>query len=58
MDPVGASYSVTSCDLRVLIDQPTKAISSHDPPRRRQGNGHAGLKRRRLPNARCGRWSL
>ena len=39
----------TSCDLRVLMDQPTKAISSHDPPRRRQENGHAGLERWRLP---------
>jgi hypothetical protein len=39
----------TSCDLRVLMDQPTKAVSSHDPPRRRQENGHAGLERWRLP---------
>jgi hypothetical protein len=28
--PVGASYSVTSCGLRVLMDQPTESISSHD----------------------------
>jgi hypothetical protein len=46
--PVGASYSVTSWDLRVPMDQPTKAISSHDPPGRRQENGHAGLERRFL----------
>src|SRR4029450_4170707 len=39
----------TSCDLRVLIDQPTKASSPHDPPRRRQDNGLAGLEWRRLP---------
>jgi hypothetical protein len=29
-DPVGASYSVTSCDLRILMDQPTESISPHD----------------------------
>jgi hypothetical protein len=38
-----------SCDLRVLMDQPTKVISSHHPPRRRQNNGLAGLEWRRLP---------
>jgi hypothetical protein len=38
----------TSCDLRVLMDQPTEAISSHDPPRRRHDNWHAGLKWRWL----------
>jgi hypothetical protein len=38
-----------SCDLRVLMDQPTKAIPSGNPPRRRHGNGHAELERRRLP---------
>jgi hypothetical protein len=27
--------------LRVLMDQPTEPISSHDPRRRRQGNRHA-----------------
>ena len=27
---VGAGYSVTSCDLRILMDQPTEAISSYD----------------------------
>jgi hypothetical protein len=32
--PVGASYSATSCDLRVLMDQPTESISPHDPPSR------------------------
>jgi hypothetical protein len=40
---------VTSCDLRVLMDQPTEAISSHDPRRRRQDNWHAGSAWRRLP---------
>jgi hypothetical protein len=34
----------TSCDLRILMDQPTKAISSHDPPGRRRGNRFAGRK--------------
>jgi hypothetical protein len=29
-EPVGARYSVTSGDLRILMDQPTEAISSHD----------------------------
>jgi hypothetical protein len=42
MHRVGAGYSVTSCDLRILMDQPTKAISSHDPRRRRQGDWHGG----------------
>jgi hypothetical protein len=32
--PVGARYSVTSCHLRVLMDQPTEAISPHDAPHR------------------------
>ncbi len=32
--PVGASYSVHSCGLRILMDQPTESISSHDPPSR------------------------
>jgi hypothetical protein len=31
---VGASYSVPSCDLRILMDQPTESISPHDAPRR------------------------
>jgi hypothetical protein len=31
---VGASYSVTSCDLRVLMDQSTESISPHDAPSR------------------------
>ena len=39
----------TSCDLRVLMDQPTEAISSHDPRRRRQDNWHAGSEWRCLP---------
>ena len=32
--PVGASYSVPSCDLRILMDQPTESISSDDRPSR------------------------
>jgi hypothetical protein len=31
VEPVGARYSVTSCDLRILVKQPTESISSHDP---------------------------
>jgi hypothetical protein len=31
------------------MDQPTKAISSHDPPGRRRGNRFAGRKWRCLP---------
>ena len=30
--PVGASSSVTSCDLRILMEQPTKSISPRGPP--------------------------
>ena len=29
--PVGARYSIASCDLRVFMDQPTKSILSHNP---------------------------
>ena len=35
---VGARYSVTSCHLRVLMDQPAEAISPHDAPCRDMGN--------------------
>ena len=35
---VGASYSVTSCDLRILTDQPTESIPPHDPPSRHDDN--------------------
>ena len=38
----------TSCDLRVLMDQPTESISSHDPPSRHQRQLVAGPKWRRL----------
>ncbi len=31
---VGAGYSVTSCDLRILMDQSTESISAHHPPSR------------------------
>jgi hypothetical protein len=30
-DPVGARYSVTSCDLRILMDQPTEPIAPRHP---------------------------
>jgi len=44
-------YSVTSCDLRILMDQPTESISSRDCPNRpsHQGGGLAGSKWRSLP---------
>jgi Transposase len=29
---VGAGYSVTSCDLRILMDHPTQSIPPHDLP--------------------------
>jgi hypothetical protein len=46
---MGANYSVTSCDLRVLMDQPTEPISSDDPPSRRQDSWSVGLERWYLP---------
>jgi hypothetical protein len=39
----------TSCDLRVLMDQPTESISSHDPPSRHEGRWFAGPERWGLP---------
>jgi hypothetical protein len=41
--------SVTSCDLRILMDQPTEPISSHDSPSRHEGRWFAGPERWRLP---------
>jgi hypothetical protein len=35
---VGAGYSVISCHLRILMDQPTKPISPGDPPSRQDGS--------------------
>jgi hypothetical protein len=46
---VGARYSVTSCDLRILMDQPTESISPHDPPSRRDDRWLAPPERRQLP---------
>ena len=45
--PVGARYSVSSCDLRILMDQPTKSISPHDPPSRHEDSWFA------KPDWRC-----
>jgi len=42
-------YSVTSCDLRVLMDQPTDPIPSHDPPGRQHDRWFGRPQRRRLP---------
>src|SRR6266545_1890791 len=39
----------TSCDLRILVDQPTEPISADDPPSRCQGSWFVGLKWRCLP---------
>jgi len=38
---VGASYSVASCDLRILMDQPTESISPDDGPGRQDDSGFA-----------------
>jgi hypothetical protein len=57
-EPVGATYSVTSCDLRILMDQPTQPISSLESPSRHDDNWLAGSEWRRLPKARCGRCTL
>ena len=32
VEPVGARYWVTSCDLRVLMDQPTETVVPDHPP--------------------------
>jgi hypothetical protein len=48
-EPVGARYSVTSRDLRILMEQPTEPIPSHDTPTRHEDHGFARPKRRRLP---------
>jgi hypothetical protein len=34
VNPVGATYSVTSGDLRILMDQPTQPIPSLESPSR------------------------
>jgi hypothetical protein len=34
---VGARYSVTSCDLRILTDQPAEPIPPQNPPTRQEG---------------------
>jgi hypothetical protein len=34
--PVGASYSLTSCDLGILMDQPTESIPSHNTSTRHE----------------------
>jgi hypothetical protein len=46
---VGAGYRVTSGGLRILMDQPTEPISSHDPRRRRQGNWDGGSEASPVP---------
>jgi hypothetical protein len=49
LHPVGAGYSVASCDLRILMDQSTESISSHDSPSRHEGRWFAGPERWCLP---------
>jgi hypothetical protein len=45
---VGARYSVTSCDLPILMDQSTESISPHDPPSRQDSSRFDGPERRHL----------
>src|SRR6266545_7978928 len=52
--PVGAGYSATSCDLRVLMDQPTNSISPHDPPHRHNHRWFVGSKWRCLSQGAVG----
>jgi Integrase core domain len=52
--PVGARYSVTSRDLRILMKQSTEPISPHHPASRHEDHGFAGCKRRRLPQCAMG----
>jgi hypothetical protein len=40
--PVGARYSVTSCDPRILMDQSTESIPSHNPSGRQDGRWFDG----------------
>jgi len=54
----GAGYSDTSCDLRILMDQPTEPISSYDASSRPDGRWFGGPERGACPKARCGRWPL
>jgi transposase len=37
-DRVGAGYSVTSCDLRIFMEQSTESISPRNPPSRHGDN--------------------
>jgi hypothetical protein len=46
---VGARYSVTSCDLCILMDQSTKSITSHDAPSRQGDRWFGGPERWCLP---------
>jgi hypothetical protein len=57
-EPVGASYSVTSCDLGVLMDEPTESIPPRNPSAWRMTAGSAGPSGGACPKARCGRWPL
>jgi hypothetical protein len=55
---VGARYSVTSCDLRILVDQTTEPIASNHPASRHEIIGSPDPSGGACPNARCGRWKL
>ena len=46
---VGADYSVTSRDLRILMDQPTESIPSHNPSGRQDDRWVDGPERWGLP---------
>ena len=49
IERVGARYSVTSCGLRILMDQPTESISSHDASSRQDDRWFGGSERWCLP---------
>jgi hypothetical protein len=47
--PAGARYSVTSCDLRILMDQSAESIPSHNPSGRQDDRWVDGPERWDLP---------
>ena len=49
LEPVWCSYSVTSCDLRVLMDEPTESIPPHNPSAWQDDSWFGGPERWRLP---------
>jgi hypothetical protein len=49
IERVGASYSIISCDLGILVDQPIESIASRNGPGRHGDRWFGGPKRWRLP---------